>query len=111
MFGLLEIHGPIQAVFDQHGDVKAEPNPYGWSKRANMIYIDNPVGAGFSYSDKLPSTEEEVENDLYEFLIQWFTLFPQYQVTKKYCTLFKMALYLYHANFWILNTLGCYNFF
>ena len=80
MFGLLEIHGPIQAVFDDFGDVKAKMNPHAWSKKANMIYIDNPVGAGFSYSDKLPSTEEECENDLYEFLIQWFTLFPQYQV-------------------------------
>merc|ERR1712156_1037704 len=39
----------------------------------------DPGGAGSSYSDKLPSTEEEVENDLYEFLIQWFQLFPQYQ--------------------------------
>merc|ERR1719270_2379330 len=79
LFGLLEIHGPFQATFDGNGNVHAEPNPYAWTKEANVIYIDNPVGAGFSYSDKLPSTEEEVENDLYEFLIQWFQLFPQYQ--------------------------------
>ena len=46
MFGLLEIHGPFQAVYDQNGNVKAEMNPYGWSRKANMIYIDNPVGAG-----------------------------------------------------------------
>jgi len=79
MFGLLEIHGPFQSVFDGNGNVQAEVNPHAWTKEANVIYIDNPVGAGFSYSDKLPSTEEEVENDLYEFLIQWFQLFPQYQ--------------------------------
>jgi len=79
LFGLLEIHGPFQARFDENGNVHAETNPYAWTKEANVIYIDNPVGAGFSYSDKLPSTEEEVENDLYEFLIQWFQLFPQYQ--------------------------------
>ena len=81
LFGLLEIHGPFQARFDENGNVHAETNPYAWTKEANVIYIDNPVGAGFSYSDKLPSTEEEVENDLYEFLIQWFQLFPQYQVS------------------------------
>ena len=81
MFGLLEIHGPFQSVFDGNGNVHAEVNPHAWTKEANVIYIDNPVGAGFSYSDKLPSTEEEVENDLYEFLIQWFQLFPQYQVS------------------------------
>ena len=77
----MEIHGPFQARFDENGNVHAETNPYAWTKEANVIYIDNPVGAGFSYSDKLPSTEEEVENDLYEFLIQWFQLFPQYQVS------------------------------
>ena len=84
LFGMLEIHGPFQARFDGNGNVHAEVNPYAWTKEANVIYIDNPVGAGFSYSDKLPSTEEEVENDLYEFLIQWFQLFPQYQVMNSF---------------------------
>lgn len=80
LFGLLELHGPFQSVFDANNNVVATPNEHAWTKVANVIYIDNPVGAGFSFSDKLPTTEEEVANDLYEFLIQWFTLFPMYQV-------------------------------
>ena len=79
LFGLLEIHGPIQSVFDGNGQTKAQVNPHAWTKVANVIYIDNPVGAGFSFSQKLPSTEEEVANDLYECLIQWFKMFPEYQ--------------------------------
>ena len=44
MFGLLEIHGPIQSVgFNPTVAVK---NDYTWNKRANMLYIDNPIGAG-----------------------------------------------------------------
>ena len=28
----------------------------------------------------MPTTQKEVTDNLYEFLQQWFTLFPQYQV-------------------------------
>ena len=37
-----------------------------------MIYIDNPVGAGFSFADPegIPSAQSEVADDLYEFLVQ-----------------------------------------
>ena len=36
---------------------------------------------GFSYADLdgLTTSQEEVGRDLYNFLIQWFTLFPEYE--------------------------------
>merc|ERR1712018_1125374 len=81
LFGLLELHGPFTANYDENKNVKAVMNPYAWTKKANVIYIDNPVGAGFSYAqdDALPTTKAEVARDLYEALIQWFTMFPEYQ--------------------------------
>jgi len=78
---LLELHGPFTANYDENKNVKAVTNPWAWTKKANVIYIDNPVGAGFSYAqdDALPTTQAEVARDLYEALIQWFTMFPEYQ--------------------------------
>merc|ERR1712123_288118 len=60
------------------------------------IYIDNPVGAGFSFSDALPTTQEAVTDNLYEFLQQWYTLFPTYQSNPFYAfgSLMLASLYL-----------------
>ena len=56
MFGLLELHGPFTVNYvnqtsstENDRNVTADMNPYAWSKKSNMIYIDNPVGAGKIY--------------------------------------------------------------
>ncbi|XP_074366645.1 serine carboxypeptidase 3-like isoform X3 [Apium graveolens] len=46
-------------------------NAFGWDKVSNIIYVDQPVGTGFSYSSDfrdIPSNEQGVSNDLYDFL-------------------------------------------
>merc|ERR1711892_1015115 len=58
MFGLLKLHGPIITTVDENNILSGVArNPYSWGRKHNMLYIDN----------------------LYEFLQQWYTLFPQYQ--------------------------------
>jgi vitellogenic carboxypeptidase-like protein len=55
----------------------------------NVIYIDNPVGTGFSFTDKeegYAKNEIDVGNNLYEALIQFFTLFPDLQKNKFFVT-------------------------
>jgi len=80
MFGLLKLHGPIITTVDENNILSGVArNPYSWGRKHNMLYIDNPVGAGFSFSDAMPTTQEAVTDNLYEFLQQWYTLFPQYQ--------------------------------
>jgi len=80
MFGALKLHGPIITTVDENNELNgATKNPYSWGRKHNMIYIDNPVGAGFSHSQKYPETQDEVTDNLYEFLQQWYTLFPMYQ--------------------------------
>ena len=39
---------------------------------------------GYSYSNKLAETQDEIGKHLYEFLMQWFTLFPEYQTNPFY---------------------------
>ena len=47
MFGALKLHGPIITTVDENNELNgATKNPYSWGRKHNMIYIDNPVGAG-----------------------------------------------------------------
>lgn len=46
------------------------PNPFSWNSNANILWVDQPVGVGFSYGDKEDYIDDEdgVGEDLYQFL-------------------------------------------
>lgn len=50
--GRLLENGPCK-VTDGMGPVY---NPYSWSNHSNMIYLSQPVGTGFSYSEEAPGS-------------------------------------------------------
>lgn len=67
-------------------------NDYSWNKVANMIFLESPKGFGFSYCDdakvssECVSTDESTALDAYEFLVNFFNLFPEYKNSKFYIT-------------------------
>lgn len=55
-------------------------NPYGWDRGHNLIYVDQPVNTGFSYSNDPAdevTTEEGVANDMHNFLVEFFDAHPE----------------------------------
>ncbi|PYI36265.1 serine carboxypeptidase [Aspergillus indologenus CBS 114.80] len=59
MIGLFQENGPCGV--DANGSVYN--NPYSWSNASNMLYIDQPVQTGFSYSIPVPGyVDSETSN-------------------------------------------------
>lgn len=54
---------------------------YSWPNFMNMIYVDNPVGTGFSFTDDAngyAKYQSDIVDNLLTFLEQFFKLFPEY---------------------------------
>jgi cathepsin A (carboxypeptidase C) len=65
----------------QPGGKSVHSNPQSWNKHANIIFLDQPVGSGFSYANGgLPSTPASVAKaavDVHAFLRLFFDRFPE----------------------------------
>ncbi|KAJ6546835.1 serine carboxypeptidase [Mycena capillaripes] len=55
-------------------DFETEYNEYGWNSKANLLFIDQPVGVAFSYAEYGESVEttEEAAKDIAAFLAIFF---------------------------------------
>jgi serine carboxypeptidase-like clade 4 len=54
-------------------------NPFSWNTFANLLYIDQPAGTGFSYADQDYVTDEkQVGEEMYAFLTGFFQKYPQF---------------------------------
>ncbi|KDQ51312.1 hypothetical protein JAAARDRAFT_140320 [Jaapia argillacea MUCL 33604] len=56
-------------------------NPYSWNSNANVFFIDQPVGVGFSYAEygEYVSTTEEAAKDIAAFVSIFFENFNQFK--------------------------------
>ncbi|TQW01031.1 carboxypeptidase Y precursor [Cordyceps javanica] len=52
-------------------------NPDSWNNRANVIFLDQPVGTGYSYGEQV-SSSLAASKDIYALLKLFFQQFPQY---------------------------------
>ncbi len=56
-------------------------HPQSWTNRANVFFIDQPVGVGYSYSktEQKVYTTEEAARDVYAFLRVFFSAFDRFR--------------------------------
>jgi len=74
MLALLVENGPCY-VNDQASDTFLSET--SWTEAANVVWVDQPPGTGFS-TGSVDTTEDEIAEDMYAFLLNFMEVFPQY---------------------------------
>lgn len=74
--GLLQENGPF---LWQYGTYLPVPNPYSWTNISNMVWVEQPVGTGFSQGMPNATGEFDVSQQFLGFLEQFFSTFSALQ--------------------------------
>ncbi|RYD81270.1 MAG: hypothetical protein EOP84_11265, partial [Verrucomicrobiaceae bacterium] len=72
---LLFENGPCKVTED---GLSTTPNPFSWNNNANILWVDQPAGVGFSYGAKVDHNETEVSEDMYHFVQSFLGAHPEY---------------------------------
>jgi carboxypeptidase D len=92
--GLLFEMGPVttplhRAGYDNSREGNTAPlqlNRYAWLHSSNIMYVEQPVGVGYSNPGKTgaPQNEDQVAADFYQFLRNFYRIFPHLQDQRLY---------------------------
>lgn len=80
VFALLTENGPCSVSGrEDNGRWLLEPNQYSWSEAGNVVWIDQPMGVGYSPDNSATvATESEVAERMFDFLQAFYVKFPVY---------------------------------
>jgi carboxypeptidase C (cathepsin A) len=54
-------------------------NPNAWTQATHMLFVEQPIGVGFSYGEPPPQDEVDVARDFHAFLDNFYSVFTSYK--------------------------------
>ena len=85
LIGFMTEQGPFYP--DRDGNLM--PNQYAWNKLANMVFLEQPVGVGFSYSDNEDDYsigDDQAAKDNLATILGFLERFPEFAKTQLFLT-------------------------
>eukprot|EP01064_Diplonema_japonicum_P022401 TRINITY_DN3214_c0_g1_i1.p1 TRINITY_DN3214_c0_g1~~TRINITY_DN3214_c0_g1_i1.p1 ORF type:complete len:457 (+),score=155.92 TRINITY_DN3214_c0_g1_i1:54-1373(+) len=81
--GFMTEQGPFRLTKD--GNLTM--NPHAWNKVANMVFIEQPAGVGFSQAPPhMKYNDSQSANDNHQFILGFLQRYPQYKASPLYIT-------------------------
>lgn len=82
--GLFQENGPIQLPMGETD--KVVKNPYSWTNLSYVVYIENPVGVGFTEGTPDIRGEYDMAREFHGFLQQFYSTFEELQGKRLWIT-------------------------
>ncbi|KAK0726182.1 Alpha/Beta hydrolase protein [Apiosordaria backusii] len=82
MLGLFVENGPCYYADNASADSNPILNQESWNSYANMLYLDQPVGVGFSYGDADINSTAQSSAYVWTFLQVFFAAKPEFSQSK-----------------------------
>ncbi|KAL2872869.1 hypothetical protein SGCOL_011989 [Colletotrichum sp. CLE4] len=77
MLGLFQENGPC--TFNKAPGADPILNPNSWNNVANMLYVDQPIGAGFSYGTSDTDSTVKAAPKVWALMQSFYSKFPDYK--------------------------------
>jgi len=88
MLGFMQENGPF--LWETGNATWSGPNNYTWNKEANVLYIEQPAGVGFSYFKNTTQmndymfNDDNVAVDNLHAVLGWYEMFPDFKTNDLY---------------------------
>jgi cathepsin A (carboxypeptidase C) len=85
MLGNFLENGPLKIVKDDKNNTKVHSiNDQAWTAVANMVYVDQPIGVGYSYGHRKITEGKQIGEYIIKFFIGFYENYPDMKSKKLY---------------------------
>ncbi|CAG7726536.1 unnamed protein product [Allacma fusca] len=74
------LNGPLK--FNDAGEVYLREKSHSWTRTQSIIYLDSPVGSGFSFTEDpkgYSRNDQDMAENIYVALVQFLQIFDEYK--------------------------------